>query len=112
MNQRFVVSNQHGHYYSKSKTWIDGRDPGRVYCPAYRDEALNTLLEINSRDIDLRGMIVEVETNSRGLPVLTISDVPLPEPDEPETAEQTESEGDDIEEALAADATVSLPPAD
>ncbi|MFT5482297.1 MAG: hypothetical protein ACI9GW_000946 [Halieaceae bacterium] len=94
MNQRFVVSNESGHYYSKSKAWTDGRDAGRVYCPQHRDEALNTLLEINSRDIDLRGMILEVETNHRGLPVLEISDIPLPEVGVEESVEAEEEEAE------------------
>ena len=81
MTQRFVVTNQDGHYYSKQKLWTDGRDPARVYCTAHRDEALNTLLEINAKDIELRGQVVAVELNARNLPILEISDVPLPEPE-------------------------------
>ena len=81
MNQHYVVTNQHGHYYSKQKTWSDGRAPNRVYCPRYQDEALNTLLEINARDIELRGQVLAVELDGKGLPVLKISDIPVPEPE-------------------------------
>ena len=86
MSQKFVVTNQHGHYYSKRKAWTDGREPARVYCVKHHDEALNTLLEINAKDIDLRGQVVAVDLDKRDLPLLTISDVSLPEP-EPEELE-------------------------
>lgn len=80
MTQQFVVINQHGHYFGKQKAWTDGRDPARVYCPKHQDEALNTLLEINAKDIDLRGEVMAVDLNERGLPILDVSDIPLPEP--------------------------------
>ncbi len=100
MTQRFVVTNQDGHYYSKQKLWTDGRDPARVYCPAHKDEALNTLLEINAKDIELRGQVLAVELNSRKLPILEISDVPLPAP------EPVSELIEDAETALDLEATV------
>ena len=101
MTQRFVVINQHGHYYSKQKSWTDGSDPARVYSPKHHDEALNTLLEINAKDIELRGEVMAVDLNERDLPILEVSDIPLPEPEpepqleldpeaEPETTEASE----------------------
>lgn len=66
MTQRFVIRNQDGCYLSKSKEWVDGRDPVAVVNLPYYDQALNELIEANSKDIWIRGTILEVETNVKG----------------------------------------------
>ncbi|MEH6516526.1 MAG: hypothetical protein V7742_07585 [Halioglobus sp.] len=79
MNELFVIRNQLGHYWGKSKMWVDGNDPKASMRLKHHDEALNTLFELSSKDIELRGEILPVELNSRGYPVLEVSAVPLPE---------------------------------
>ena len=44
-----------------------------------RDEATNTLFELSSKDFELRGDILEAETNAKGDPMVQVSDIPLPQ---------------------------------
>ena len=79
----FVVRNQLGHYWGKKKHWVDGTDPRRVLHSSHEDEAINTLFELSSRDIELRGEVLAVTTSDRGEPIVEPSDTLLPdEPDE------------------------------
>lgn len=92
-----VVRNQHGHYWGKSKAWVDGRDTRAVARVKHRDEGVNLLFELSTKDIELRGDVIAVTVNERGEPVLEISEVPLPEvtakpvDETPTTAGNTES---------------------
>ena len=114
MSELFVIRNQLGHYWGKSKIWIDGSDPKASMRLKHHDEALNTLFELSSKDVELRGEILPVELNSRGHPVLEVSAVPLPElpgadnAAEVDTAEDA-GENPSTEEATGEDAVT--PPA-
>ena len=79
MSEIFVIRNQLGHYFAKSKDWTDGRDGQAVAQFKYRDEALNTLVELSSKDIDLRAEIVASELTEKGRLNLQVSEHPLPE---------------------------------
>jgi hypothetical protein len=68
MSELFVVRNQLGHYWGKKKRWVDGTRPARVLTCKHRDEGLNLLVELSSRDVDLRGEVVAAPVNERGLP--------------------------------------------
>jgi hypothetical protein len=87
MTDVFVVRNQLGHYWGKAKIWVDGSIPKTVLRARHQDDALNTLFELSSRDIELRGEVVQVELSERGEPVIEPSQIPLldePEQDAPE----------------------------
>ena len=75
----FVVRNQHGHYWGKAKTWVDGHIPRAVMRTQHRDEAINTLFELSSRDIELRGEVIAAQLNEKGDPVIEPSATPLPQ---------------------------------
>ncbi len=90
MSEVFVIRNQLGHYWGKSKEWVDGSDARAVMRAKHEDEAINTLFELSSRDIDLRGEVVEAPLNEKGNPVVEASDNPLP--GDPETETETESD--------------------
>ena len=79
MTDVFVIRNQLGHYWGKKKLWVDGRDARTVMRAKHRDEAVNTLFELSSKDIDLRGKITPAELNPRGEPLIEASDIPLPD---------------------------------
>jgi hypothetical protein len=87
MTEVFVVRNQHGHYWGKAKTWVDGYTPRAVMRTPHRDEAINTLFELSSRDIDLRGEIIAVQLSDRGDPIIEPSATPLPQ--DPEQDSET-----------------------
>jgi hypothetical protein len=78
MTEVFVIRNQLGHYWGKSKTWVDGSQPRLVQRTPHRDEAVNTLFELSSRDIDLRGEVLAAELSERGEPIIEASQIPLP----------------------------------
>ena len=94
MTEVFVVRNQLGHYWGKSKAWVDGTDARAVMRARHEDEAINTLFELSSRDIELRGEVLSAELSERGEPVIEASQIPLllePEP-EAEPAPQPQQE--------------------
>jgi hypothetical protein len=82
MTEVFVIHNQLGHFWGKSKSWVDGSDSDAraVMRLKHRDEAANTLFELSSKDFELRGDILAAQVNARGLPIVQVSDIPLPEP--------------------------------
>ena len=79
MTDVFVIRNQLGHYWGKKKLWLDGGDARPVMRFKHRDEAVNSLFELSSKDIDLRGEITSAELSPRGDPLIEASDTPLPE---------------------------------
>ena len=79
MTEVFLISNQLGHFWGKSKTWVDGADTRAVMRIKHRDEASNTLFELSSKDFELRGDIIVAELSPKGEPTLKVSDIPLPE---------------------------------
>jgi hypothetical protein len=83
----FVVRNQLGHYWGKKKRWVDGTNPHSVLHTAHRDEAINILFELSSKDIELRGEVVDTTLTEKGDPVVVPSDTLLPEEPEAEPHE-------------------------
>jgi hypothetical protein len=84
MTDVFVIRNQLGHYWGKSKTWVDGSEARAVMRAKHEDEAINTLFELGSKDFELRGEVLTAELSQRGEPVIEASQIPLllePEPE-------------------------------
>jgi len=84
MTDVFVIRNQLGHYWGKSKTWVDGSEARAVMRAKHEDEAINTLFELGSRDFELRGEVLAAELSERGEPIIEASQIPLllePEPE-------------------------------
>ena len=72
----FVIRNQHGLYLTRQNEWVDGYDASPLFKAAFRDIALNTLIELNAKDIELRGTLVEVEVNEKGWPRVVPAEQP------------------------------------
>jgi hypothetical protein len=68
MSELFVVSNQLGQYWGKKKRWVDGTNARKVMTLKHQDEGFNLLVELSSRDVDLRGEVLTVATNDRRVP--------------------------------------------
>jgi hypothetical protein len=64
----FVIRNQLGQYWTRSSEWVDGREPQRLLKLRHHDEAVNQLVELSSKDIDLRGEVLSCALNDRGEP--------------------------------------------
>ena len=78
MSGTFVVLNQLGHYWGKSGAWVSGTQANLVACWKYRDEAVNTLFELGSKDTELRGEVFEAEAESGQPKNLVVSEHPVP----------------------------------
>ncbi len=83
MAKLYFIQNQLGHYWGRGKCWVDGADASRVAAWEYYDEAINTLVELSAKDIELRGELLTVESESGRLSRLAVSDIPLPEGSRP-----------------------------
>ena len=99
MTEVFVVRNQLGHYWGKAKTWVDGSAPKTVMRTKHEDEAINTLFELSSKDIELRGEVIAATLSERGEPDIEPSSNPLPHAPAEEEAEA----GDANSQAAQAD---------
>lgn len=93
MTEIFVVRNQLGHYWGKSKVWVDGSIARSVMRTQHEDDAINTLFELSSKDTELRGTVVASILTDSGDPVIEPSQIPLLDDPEVEVeAEQTAAE--------------------
>ncbi len=88
----FVIRNQLGQFWTRAQEWVDGREPQRLLKFKHRDEALNQLVELSAKDIDLRGEILSCETNSRGEPAVEASEHLTPTLAEKAAAEAANSD--------------------
>ena len=61
----FVIQNHHKLYFSKQQTWVNGQDPAQVWHCKFHDEALNTLIELNAKDISLRADVLRTDLNEK-----------------------------------------------
>lgn len=72
MNKVFVVQSAEGHYFSKHGQWLSGKEPSQIYFGKYRDEALNQLIDITIKNVDVRAKVVETQLNARNFPILEV----------------------------------------
>lgn len=76
MSQVFLLQNQQGLLLNKQGQWTDGREAGSLFRTPHRDEALNHMIEVNSKDYTLRIKLLECDLNERGIPQLKEEDLP------------------------------------
>jgi hypothetical protein len=69
MNTVFAIKNQHGFYLNKHQEWVDGRDSQSLFRTAHKDEAINTVFEMSSRDIHVRAEVIACVTDEKGNPL-------------------------------------------
>ncbi len=103
MTEVFVVRNQLGHYWGKGKEWVDGTEPRGVMRAKHEDEAVNTLFELSSKDIELRGEVTAVQLTDKNEVIIEPSEHLLPkktdteaEASPPETELQPVDAGDNV----------------
>ena len=73
----FVIRNQFDQYLDKHQQWQTGQEPQSLFRSAFNDEALNTLIEVNAKDILLRGNIIAVAMDDKKRPIVEISEQAL-----------------------------------
>lgn len=97
MDHSFILKNQDGHYWGRSKEWVDGSDRSRVAQYKHRDEASNMVFELSSKDFGLRAEILKMTLKDGKIPKLTISQIALPGLEEDIEVDSAEA-GDDLSE--------------
>ncbi|MEH6558551.1 MAG: hypothetical protein V7459_09445 [Oceanicoccus sp.] len=73
MSSVFVVKNQQGYFATKQKEWECGRDPKLLFRTAHKDEAINMVFELSSKDIDLRAEVITVDQDDKKHPVVGVT---------------------------------------
>jgi hypothetical protein len=56
----------------KDLEWLDGSDVSQIFNTEHRDIALNQLIELNAKDINLRAQIIECEADKKGRPIMLL----------------------------------------
>ena len=104
MADAYVIRNQLGQYYTKKGEWVSGKEANLVFHQPHHDQALNQLIEINSKDIELRGSVVKLGLDEKRHPVITEFG---PDPIQPELMEEetaSTENGQDVENSGEVDA--------
>ncbi len=77
MTKVFVVSNQLGLFSNKHKEWIDGRETKLLFRSTHKDEAINLVFELSSKDINLRAEAIPVEVDGNNQPIVEVTAAPV-----------------------------------
>lgn len=83
MTQTFILQNQLKLFYGKSKEWVDGYDANALFKTPYKDEAINQMVEISSKDYTQRVKVLTCSLDDKGLPVIDGELMPAPLPKAP-----------------------------
>lgn len=96
MSKVYVVTNQHGHFINKHREWVDGRDPKLLFRSKHKDEAINLVFELSSKDISLRAEAIATELDDRDQPSVEVTSfIPTAKELEAENAaNETDESGD------------------
>lgn len=70
MKDVFVIANQHNQFLGKQGQWLDESEPSAAWRSPHRDVALNHMIEVNSRDIEQRLVLLQCPLNEKDIPLL------------------------------------------
>ena len=70
MSEFFILQNHEKRFLGRQKEWLDGSDPASLYKTPHKDEAVNQVFEISSKDYTQRIKVVSCKVNEKGLPVI------------------------------------------
>ena len=80
MSELFILQNHEQLFLSKQNAWVDGRDLNQLYKSPYKDEAINQMVEVSSKDYRQRIKVLSCNANEKGLPQLDPDWLPEPLP--------------------------------
>ena len=83
MTQTFILQNQDKLFFGKNKEWVDGYDASSVFKTPHKDEAVNQMFEITSKDYKQRVKVVPCDQDDKGLPIIDADIMPAPLPKAP-----------------------------
>lgn len=93
MAKAFVLRNQLGQYLTRKGEWVSGKDASGLFNQPHYDQALNQLIELNAKDIELRGKVVEVDLDEKKHPLINEYG---PDPVQPELLADAEDTADGV----------------
>jgi hypothetical protein len=64
----FIIQNHQGEFLDKQLNWAPPGDIGNLFHTPHRDVALNQLIELNARDVQLRAGVVTCSADEKGRP--------------------------------------------
>ena len=68
----YIIKNHDKSILGKDLEWLDGTDANQVFNTEHRDIALNQLIELNAKDINLRAQIVACDADKKGRPIMLL----------------------------------------
>lgn len=83
MNQTFILQNQDKLFFGKSKEWVDGYDANALFKTPHKDEAVNQMFEITSKDYKQRVKVLACDLDEKALPIIDSEIMPAPLPKVP-----------------------------
>lgn len=83
MSQTFILQNQDKLFFGKSKEWVDGYDANAVFKTPHKDEAVNQMFEITSKDYKQRVKVIGCDLDEKALPIIDSDIMPAPLPKAP-----------------------------
>lgn len=83
MNHTFILQNQEKLFFGKNKEWVDGYDANAVYKTPHKDEAVNQMFEITSKDYKQRVKVISCALDEKSLPIIDSDIMPAPLPKVP-----------------------------
>jgi len=83
MSQTFILQNHDKLFFGKNKEWVDGYDANSVFKTPHKDEAVNQMFEITSKDYKQRVKVVICDLDDKALPIIDADIMPAPLPKVP-----------------------------
>lgn len=103
MTEIYLLQNQDKLFLNKQGEWVDGREAGGLYKTRHRDEALNQLFEVNTKDYSQRIHVLSCTAKPNGLPQIDPAHLPPPMEKSPTAGPAGSSAGADRAESSRAD---------
>lgn len=102
----FIIKNQSGQFLTKQSEWIDARDTASLYRTVHRDEAVNTVFEVSSKDMYLRAEIQSCPVDAKGHPALDA--MPSPQAADEIAAETLTAATEEVDSPQASDPLTNI----
>ena len=74
----YIIKSHDESILGKDFDWLDGTNASLIFNTAHRDIALNQLIELNAKDINLRAQIIECEADKKGRPIMLLEPATAP----------------------------------
>lgn len=81
----YILQSEQDLFLNKDLEWTAAADANTLFSSAFKDVALNQLIELNAKDISLRARVVTCDADSRGRPILVDSNQSASNQDQPST---------------------------